>query len=202
MTKTKKINNKAKKAVSSVNDIEDFGKVYGWILYNSAYTWNFHSDSGCFYCTCQTQTYKKGNWTAIYQPSKEMKEYEEGKYYIIIKHTKNIKLASLNPVIKQVERLFLESYNDILKITNNKWSKKVNGTIEEVSQMIYPLKLENSTMKICFELRGMCKGYEWRSNDYWLPTKLGEWLGYKNENIIYSAEDFEHFNEHSVPAIL
>lgn len=57
MTKRKSENesgkvNKKSKILES--DIDDFGKIYGWALYNSACTWNYHSDSGCFYSVCTT----------------------------------------------------------------------------------------------------------------------------------------------------
>jgi hypothetical protein len=183
-----KVNNIQKK--TKILDIDDFGKAYGWAFYKSASSWSFHSDSGCYYSLCQKEVYTIGNWTAIYQPSKEMKEYENGKYYIIFKYKNNItqKLFNdLSPVIKQVEKLFKESYNDILQITKNKWSTKVNGTIEEIANIIYPIKLENNSLKMCLELRGMSEG---RSNDYWIPHKLGKWLGYKkNSSSIFDEND-------------
>jgi hypothetical protein len=201
--------------------LDDFGKIYGWVLYKSASSWNFHSDSGCFYSVCTTESYTKGDWTAIYQPSKEMKEYDDGKYYIIIKNKKTITetmFKSLQPMITQVEKLFLESYNDILKITKNRWPTEVNGTIEDVAQIIYPLKLEKNLLKMCMELRGMSKKEEWRSHNYWTPEKLGNWLGYKKEydslfddgnikeDIVYDKndlpEDLGHFTESAVPAII
>lgn len=195
-TKTNKTNKTTKKSKLSIldkSDIDNFGKVYGWALYSSAYCWNFHTDSMCFDELCEMQTYKKEQWTAIFQPSKAMKEGEEGKYYVLFKHEKDITeetFTSLKPIVDHVNKLFLESYNDILKITNNKWSKTVNGTIEEVAQLIYPLKLESKNsspsingkiLKMCFELRGMCKNQEWRSNDCWIPEKLAQWLGYKKK---------------------
>ncbi len=213
----------SKRKFENINtyDLDDFGKIYGWVLYNSAASWSYHSDSACYYSICNKESYKKGNWTVIYQPSKEMKECEGGKYYIIITNKnsiteKNFKL--LEPIIKQVEKLFLESYNDILKITKNRWSTSVNGTIEEVAQIIYPLKLENNTLKMCLELRGMSKKEEWRSNNYWIPEKLGKWLGYDidysffdengdiKKDIIYDKnnlpEELYYFKEPSTPAII
>jgi hypothetical protein len=214
----KKVNKKQKK--SELSDIDDFGKAYGWALYNSAANWNFHSDSGCFYSICQKEVYTVGDWTAIYQPSKEMKEYDGCKYYLIFKNKKPItekKFKELNPIILQVEKLFKESYNDILKVTKNRWSTKVNGTIEEIAQIFYPLKLEQNSLKMCFELRGMTN--EWRSNDYWIPEKLGQWLGYEKsslslfdengdikKDIQYDEkdlpEDLGRFTEPAEPAIL
>jgi hypothetical protein len=220
---SKTINKKTKTGSSNRKVLlDDFSKVYGWVLYKSATSWNFHSDSGCFYSTCTTESYIKGDWTAIYQPSKEMKEYDEGKYYIIIKCKKNITeklFKSLAPMIKQVENLFLESYNDILKITKNRWSTKVNGTIEDIAHIIYPLKLENNLLKMCLELRGMIKGQEWRSHDSWNPEKLGKWLGYEKnyyslfdendipkKDIVYDKnglpEDLYYFTEPAEPAII
>ena len=200
-------------------DIEDFGKIYGTILYNSAFYWNYHSDSGCFYDVCQMKSFKQGNWTAIYQPSKEMKEYDGGKYYIILKYKKNIterQVKTLQTIIKQVEKLFLESYNDILKVTKNRWSSKVNGTIEEVAQIIYPFKLDGTLLKMCFELRGMEEG---RCNDHWVPEKLSKWLGLENnyyslfdendevkKDIVYDEnglpEELGHFTELAEPATI
>lgn len=200
-------------------DIDDFGKIYGTILYNSAFYWNYHSDSGCFYDLCQRKYFKQGNWTAIYQPSKELKEYDGGKYYIILKYKKNIterQVKTLQPIIKQVENLFLESYNDILKVTKNRWGAKVNGTIEEVAQIVYPLKLDGNLLKMCFELRGMHEG---RSNDHWVPEKLSKWLGLETnyyslfdenneikKDTVYDEnglpEDLSHFTELSEPALI
>lgn len=211
-----KVNVNKKQKNSKLSDIDDFGKAYGWVFYKSASSWSFHSDSGCYYSLCQIEVYTIGNWTAIYQPSKDMKEYENGKYYIIFKYKNNItqKLFNdLNPVIKKVEKLVQESYNDILVITKNRWSTKVNGSIEEIANIIYPIKLENNFLKMCFELRGMSEG---RSNDYWIPHKLAKWLGYKNLSLIFDEndeikkdiiydenglpEDFSHFKKPAEPA--
>lgn len=214
---SKEVNKKNKIPKSS--DIDDFGKVYGWAFYNSASSWNFHSDSGCFYHICQKEVYTFGNWTAIYQPSKEMKAWDEGKYYIIFKNKETITeetFKELSPMIAQVEKLFLESYNDILKVTKNRWPTKVNGTIKEIAQIIYPIKLEKNCLKMCFELRGMA---EWNCHDYWIPDKLGKWLGYDKspysifdendqikKNITFDEnglpEDLSHFTETAEPAIL
>ncbi len=216
-----KASNKKQKVSKSL-DIDDFGKAYGWALYKSAVSWNFHSDSGCFYCTCQREVYTIGNWTAIYQPSKEMKEYDEGKYYIIFKNKKPITekmFNTLNPIILQVENLFKESYNDILKVTKNRWSTKVNGTIQEIAQIIYPLELDNGSLKMCLELRGMSKISEWRSHDFWIPDKLGKWLGYESssfslfdengeikKDLVFNEdglpEDLSHFTEQVEPAVI
>lgn len=218
INENKEVNKKAKIAKSSY--VDDFGKAYGWAFYNSAANWNFHSDSGCFYSTCQTEVYTVGDWTAIYQPSKEMKEYDGCKYYLIFKNKKPITekmLKELNPVILQVEKLFKESYNDILKVTKNRWSTKVDGTIKEIAQIFYPLKLEKNSLKMCFNLRGMVD--EWRSHDFWIPYKLGKWLGYEpssfslfdengeiKKDLVYNEdglpEDLGHFTEPVEPATI
>ena len=222
MTKRKsdnEIKEVTKKSKVANTDIDDFGKIYGTILYNSAFYWNYHSDSGCYYDLCQKNSFKQGNWTAIYQPSKEMKEYDGGKYYIILKYKKNIterQVKTLQLIIKQVENLFLESYNDILKVTKNRWSSKVNGTIDEVAQIIYPFKLDGNLLKMCFQLRGMQEG---RCNDHWVPEKLSKWLGLENnyyslfdendevkKDIVYDEnglpDELGHFTELSEPATI
>lgn len=223
-TDNKIVNKKLKIVDTNIvdTDIEDFGNIYAWLLYNSAARWSFHSDSSCFvdYC-CQKEVHTKGNWTAIYQPSIKMKNYEEGKYYIIIKHKKNItnkKFKDLEPIIKQMEKLFLESYNMVLKITKNRWSKKVDGTINDVAQIIDPLRLDGKIMKMSFELRGMGKDNRWRTNDRWTPVKLCKLLGYSiydplfddNDEILKDLEYDENelpdilgwFTEPAIPAII
>ena len=171
---------KVKVQESKFTDAEYFGKIYGWAIYNSAYLWNFHSDSGCFYETCLPETCKKGPWTAIYQPSKTMKEGDDGRYYIIITYSKNVTSqlrSDITSYIQKVEDLFMESYHDILKITNNRWSEKIQkGTFQEVAHILSPLEFNGKVFKMCLNLRGY---KEHNSNDSWEPVKLGLWLGYK-----------------------
>ena len=193
MSKRKQNDNKEtnkKFKTTKSTDIDDFGKVYGWVFYNNASCWNFHSDSGCYYSTCQTEVHTVGNWSAIYQPSKDMKQYEDNKYYIIFKYKKTITekvLNELKPKINEVENLVKESYNDILKITKNRWSTPVNGTIKEISQIVNPLELSNNSLKMCFELRGMTDKREWLSHDSWIPHRLRKWLGMEAD--LYSLFD-------------
>jgi hypothetical protein len=118
-----------------------------------------------------------------------MKDCEEGKYSVIFKHDNKITSKLFNEipsVISIVDGLFLESYNDVLKITNNRWSKEIKeATIEEVAQITSPLSMVDKFLKMTFELRGMSKG-NWRSNDCWTPIRLGKWLGH---NISYEIMD-------------
>ena len=159
--------------ISSI--VEEIGKMYAYALYRSSLI-TFHDDSGCYYDTLQSHTIKDGDWLKIYQPSKEMKKYDSGTYHYIFKYKEPItkkQFKDFLPLKANIDKLYLESYNDVLKITNNKWLRKVNGTIEEVAQIVKPFRLDNGELKIAFDVRGF---EEFECTQRWLPIKLIAWM--------------------------
>ena len=187
------------------NDEINFGKVYGWALFHSARSWNFHSDSGCYDSLCRNRSIKRGNWRAIYSPSRELKECEGYEYTIKFFYTLPITrkvVDNLIPIIQIVDGLYLQSYNDLRAMTGGKWSAPIfNGTVEEIAQVVSPLKYTKKYMKMVMEIRGV-RGVEFpRSNDSWTPYQLGVWLGENNKDI-KDIKDFTHFTHPSVDALM
>ena len=170
---------KVTKSNTKTKDSEDLAKALAWVYLNTAYSWIFNCDSGCFYDVCQKSVHIEGAWIIIYQPMKSMLEYNDMVAAIIIKRidkqaiTQKM-LTAANPFIKQVEKLYLQSYNDILSVTGNKWTHKVDGTLEKIMQIREPLKLVNGELKMKFEIRG---AVDYCCGDSWYPAKLMAWFG-------------------------
>lgn len=184
-------------------DIQNFGKVYGWALWNGARSWNFHSDSGCYDSLCHTESITRGNWRAVYHPTRELKNYE-GNEYIITFHYKGEKITDqvvdmLIPVIQIVDGLYLQSYNDLRRVTKGKWSAPIdNATVDEVAQIVSDLTYNTDRMKMVMEIRGKrgipANGWP-RSGDSWEPRRLGVWLGYLQVPDNTSEESYYAYSE-------
>jgi hypothetical protein len=187
---------------TKTTDSEDLAKALAWVYLNTAYSWIFNCDSGCFYDVCQKAVRVQGIWIIIYQPMKSMLEYDDMVAAIIIKRidkqaiTQKM-LSDANPFIKQVEKLYLQSYNDILSVTGNKWTHSVDGTLDKIMQIREPLKLVNGELKMKFEIRG---AVDYCCGDSWYPAKLMAWFGKStsyapiNENgEIQDKEELEKF---------
>ena len=172
------------------DEVLNFGKVYGWALYCGAYYWNFHDDSGCWYDTCQDQSHTEGNWTALYKPGKGMKEYEDHKFTVLF-----LRKAGTPPIteelydevqsiVEYVDRLYLQSYNDLRRVMKGKWSDPIQeGTIEEIAKIVSPMKFERNNIRMSMLIRG------WEKNkcyDQWTPRRLAKWLGF------YEGDDLEY----------
>jgi hypothetical protein len=176
----KKSKSKAKPKVEEPKELtvtESFTKIYAQTLFNAAYNWSYHTDSGVFYDIAQSYTYKEGPWTAIYQPTKLMKENDECHYCVIFTCSLSSDEYECIESIGKINELFLESYNEVLKVTNNKWLTEVKeGTFEEVAKVISPLDYDDrrGVLKMKFELLGWSSG---SSSHQWFPIKIAQYLG-------------------------
>ena len=133
----------------------------------------------------------EGPWMAIYQPLKTMLEYEDYVAAIIIKRNDGKPvtagmLAAAEPHLAEVKRLYLQSYNDILTATTGKWTRAVNGTLEEIMQIREPFELRDGAWRMKFEIRGpvndRCCG------DSWHPARLQAWMGRSTEFAFMNAD--------------
>lgn len=181
---------KKKKEDKKTEESKALAKAWAWVLQNTADSWVFNCDSGCFYSVCQKQIHTEGPWMVIYQPTKSMMECDDLVAAIFIKRTdkKPITQKMLKDAESEmhlIENLFLESYNNILKITDGKWTHEVNGTLEEIVQMQEPLHLVDGVLKMKFEIRGATDGC---CGDRWYPAKLMKHMG---ESLKYVPVDDE-----------
>lgn len=174
--------------------VNEFGMMYAKALYESATNHSFNDDGGCYYEEMQTQVTKDGDWTRIYQPTRGLKEYEDGIYYYIFKYKQPItkeQFNSFKPIVKQINRLYLQSYNDVLKITGGKWNIEIEkGTFKEVAEIVRDLYLDDKgVIKISMTIRG----YEnWQYAEYWDPLRLRYWIEgveYKEGDDRYQVSD-------------
>ena len=192
------------RAVEWSEEVLHFGKAYAWALYCSAYYWNFHDDGGCWYDTCQDQSHTEGNWLALYRPGKGMKEYEDGKYTVLFLRTRDAPPITetlwnqVQPIIEWVDRLYLQSYNDLRRVTRGKWSDPiVEGTVEEIAKVVSPLKFDGRNIRMSLIVRGWEKN---KCNDSWVPRRLAKWLGeYTADEITY--EDMMDAAGHYLPHV-
>lgn len=199
------------KSNSNTTESEDLAKALAWVYLHTAYSWIFNCDSGCFYDVCQKSVHIQGAWMVIYQPLKSMLEYDELYAAIIIKRCdkqpitpKMLKLAQ--PYTKKVDNLYLQSYNDILAITSNKWTHPVDGTLNKIMQIVEPFKLVDGSYKMKFEIRGAVDGC---CGDSWYPAKLMAYLGkpttyapINEHGIVQDKEELEKFKYPATPAVI
>lgn len=197
---------RSKNALSKA-DVHDFGKAYGWALYQGATVWNFHDDSGCYYGTCQTQKKTFGNWTMVYRPTREMRECE-GNYLYVVHFLYRLApitgklVRELTEMLQVVDGLYLQSYNDVRAVTQGKWSSPiVNATVDEIAQIVSPLSYTKKGLKMVVELRGTRGNAVVRRGDSWTPSALAEWLGVQDQYDI-RPEDLFWFTHPSVDAVL
>ena len=202
---------KTKNVKSKTIESEDLAKALAWIYLNTAYSWIFNCDSGCFYDVCQKSVHVEGAWMIIYQPLKSMLEYNDLVAAIIIKRTdkKPITkkmLSDAKKQMKQVDNLYLQSYNDILKVTDNKWTHPVDGTLEKIMQIREPLNLVNGDLKMKFEIRG---AVDYCCGDSWYPAKLMAFIGKSTQyapvnehGVIQDKEELEKFKYPATTAII
>lgn len=171
-------------------DVINFGKAYGWALYCGAYYWNFHDDSGCFWDTCQDQSQTYGNWTALYKPGKEMKQCEGWRYTVLFLHKPAISdelYEDIQPMMWHVEEMYLQSYNDLRRVTKGKWPDRIEeGTVEEIAKIVSPMIFERGVLRMSMEVRGIRDVGLFKANDSWMPRRLGKWLG------LYQGDDLEY----------
>jgi hypothetical protein len=146
----------------------------------------------------------KGNWTVTYQPYNVLnsihREYTD--YYGITFSYCNLisdsMMCEIKNAIKVVEKLFLEDYNSLLQITNNKWMYKVNSTFKQVAGVETYL---NFTKKSC----GLYMRFNYLEYDThkWIPIKLNKWLNPDNNTNEYiDMTNLYVFNLKAKPANL
>lgn len=187
---------------------DEFGKIYANALYDMSTSRSFNDDGGCYYDMLQTEVEKIGDWTRIYQPTRGMKEYEDGIFYYIFKYKEPItekQFKSFQPIIKKINELYLMSYNDVLKRTGNKWSLTVEkGTFEEVAQIEKNLYLDD---KGVIKMSSTIRGYEnWTCCDWWDPVRLLCWIKdieYKENDENYKISDavLENYKNYESEAV-
>lgn len=207
---TSVVNKKSHRAILSKKDVEDFGKAYGWALYQGATVWNFHDDSGCYYDTCCTQKKTFGEWTMIYRPSKAMRECEGDYRYVVHFQYRHAPITAklireLTEMLQIVDGLYLQSYNDTRRVTEGKWSSPIiHGTVDEIAQIVAPLSYTRKGLKMTMELRGTRGNeVEWqmRTGDSWTPYRLAVWLGVEHEVTEDQADDLFWFTHPSVEVV-
>jgi hypothetical protein len=160
--------------------MEAFKKLWARLLIKTTEEWVFNCDSGCFYDVCQRQVISEGRWQAIYQPHKTMLDYSDMVATLLIKRLdasgkpeklKASEFAKLKTeAIEPVNRLLLESYNELLRRSGNKWTHAIDGTFEALVQVRRGPELDPSgTVKFTFAIRGAVDGC---CGDSWTPDKV------------------------------
>jgi hypothetical protein len=179
-------------------------KGYGWVLKHIAISWIYNDDGGCFMDVCTKEVHIVGPWIIIYQPHKSMIEYDDYVASIIIKRvdktpvTKKM-FTDAKPYLKHVENLYLQSYNDILAQTANKWTHEIDGSFTQLAQIQQPLALKDGTIKMQFEIR-MPTNHS--CGDSWTPVKLLEWLGEPTEYDALHEDEIYKFTKPAKIAII
>ena len=209
------------KKVKESKESNDLARLWAWIIINISNNWVFNCDSGCYYEICQKEVHTEGSYMAIYQPTKGMITYDNFIAAIIIKRTdkKPITLKmftdansdlmkvhqktlsfdlALQALLAKVQNLFLESYNNILKITNNKWTSKTDGTFDSIIQSTEKLQLVDGTLKFKFKIRGAINGC---CGDKWNPDKLIKWFDNTDTKEI-DEDELKKYNMDALLAIL
>ncbi len=183
---------------------KDLKKAYAEVHYKIAQSWVFNCDSGCFSEICDREAFTVGTILVIYQPHKSMREYDDMYATIFFKRVDKkaitasfVKQAKLN----EIDSLVLQSYNEILVKSNNKWTHAIDGSLEQLIQMKKPLRVEQGALKFTFEIRGATNGC---CGDRWFPHRLAEWQGEKlpEEDDAEQLEFLENLKEPATPANL
>lgn len=179
---------------------KDLQKAWSDVLFKTAQHWVYNCDSGCFAEICEREVWTEKSILIIYQPHKSMKEYDDMYASIFFKR------VDKKPITKQiweeanfdeVNNALLESYNDYLEKSGNKWTHKIDGSLEQLIQIIKPLELEKGTLKMTFEIRGAVDGC---CGDRWWPHKLLQWQG--SNEVMEEDEFLERLTKEAKPAIL
>lgn len=202
---TESIPTKSSKKLKVVksNENDDLAFVWAWAIINISNYWVFNCDSGCFSEICRKEVCAKGKYIAIYQPTKAMIDCEDFIAAIIIKRTDKQPITEkmfndAKPYLNKVQNLFLESYNNILEITNNKWITKTDGTFDSIIQSKEKLHLVDGSLKLKFKIRGAinhCCG------DKWNPHKLIKWFN-NTDTKKMEKEELEDYTVDALPAKL
>ena len=168
-------------------DAKSLARAWAWALLQMSERWVFNCDSGCYASYClKRMTHREGYWVVIYQPSREMYRCLDDIAHIIIKRCdrKRITNKLINTAekyMREVDNLYLQSYNDILNITSGKWFYNTNGSLDEVAQIISPMELiEKSSpyrqyIRFSFTLR--CPVNDGCCGNPWHPARIIQYLG-------------------------
>jgi hypothetical protein len=125
-----------------------------------------------------------------------MKEYDDLIATVMMKRKDKepITAAQLRAAkLADVNNAMLESYNEWLDKTGDKWTHPIDGSLEQLVQMRKPLHLEDGTLKMTFEIRGSTNGC---CGDRWWPRLLGAWRGETSED---ADADESFFGRCTVP---
>lgn len=158
---------------------KELARAWAEVLIRFSYQYVFTGDGQDFDDICKTETFTFGPWMVIYQPTKDMKEWLDYIAAIIIRRVdkkpvteKMLKDAASE--IEEVNKLYLQSYNDVLAFTKGKWSHMTDGTLESVASMKEPLTVRDKVIKTKFEIRDSGE-YCYVAN--WYPARLMKWAG-------------------------
>lgn len=135
-----------------------------------------------------------------------MKECEDWRYSVLFLRKAGAPPVTdalwneVQPMIEHVNRLYLQSYNDLRRVTKGKWSDAIrDGTVEEIAKIVSSLKFDR-TIRMSMEVRGIRETEEFKANDSWTPRRLAKWLGlYEGDDVAY--EDVMDISGHYLPSV-
>lgn len=161
---------------------KDLARAWSDVLMRTAQSWVFNCDGGCFASVCEREAWSVGDVLVIYQPHKSMREYDDMIATVMLKRKDKEPITATqlrSAKLGDVDRAVLQSYNEWLDKTGNKWTHPIDGTLEQLIQMRKPLHLEDGTLKMTFEIRGSTSGC---CGDRWWPRLLAAWRGETSED--------------------
>ena len=154
------------------SSVESLGKAWAWVLESIAGTWIYNCDSDDSHAFCNRAAHEEGPWLVIYQPAAvgycRMIDMDELIGHIIIKRKDRRPITTglwkeAQPVLAEVNKLLLQSYNDILDATDGKWIRASKGTLKSILHTKKELTLEDGMLKYKFLIRQgeRCCGVGW-----------------------------------------
>jgi len=150
-----------------------FAKALGEVLLRTANSWVYNCDSGCFQSICE-----KESWTVdekiliIYQPHKSMREYDDMYATVFFKRIDKKPITKKTLTCEKVsiiKKLFMDSLEDILQKSENKWTHAIKKDFDKLVQIKDPFRIESGTARFTFEIRGAVDGC---CGDRWEPHRL------------------------------
>jgi hypothetical protein len=162
--------------ICPTESIQQLGQVWKWVLTSVADRWLYNCDSDDSHAFCCRAIHDVGPWRVIYQPAgvgycRMLEERCIGN--VIIKRRDNRPItramwASAQDTINQINKQFLQSYNDILDVTNGHWFLECDGTLDSLLHTVKPLHLENGLLKLKFAISTRY------CNQGWIPRRIIE----------------------------
>ena len=154
--------------ISKQQDVDDFIHLYANKLIMAQQLVKPETDT---YESSTTIT--RGNWSVTYQPNNKFgtwrREYCDA-YYVTFKYCNLISesvFEGIKKAVKIPEKIFLEDYNELLKITDNKWMYKVNSTFKQVAGIDTYMYNGYNTITMIFN-------YLEYNTHKWIPVKLNQ----------------------------